>query len=61
MSEHGDVARQLDQRAVHHLHRHWPQLDDVLRRLHCLAERRKVADAERLVFRQRRQFQLDPA
>ena len=60
-AEHGDVARELDQRAVDHLDRHRPQLDDVLRRLHGLAEGGEVADAERLVLGQRRELQLDAA
>ena len=58
-AEHGDVARQLDQRAIDHLDGHGAQLDDVLRRLHRLAEGGEVADAERLVLRQRRKLQLD--
>ena len=58
-AEHGDVAGQLDQRAIHHLDRHGPELDDVLGRLHGLAEGGEVADAERLVLGQRRQLDLD--
>ena len=60
-AEHGDVAGELDQRAIHHLDRHGAQLDDVLRRLHGLAEGSEVADAQRLVLRQRRQLQLQAA
>ena len=60
-AEHGDVARELDQRAVHHLDGDGPQLDDVLRRLHRLAEGGEVADAERLVLGDRRELQLDAA
>ena len=37
-TEHGDVAREPDQRAVNDLDRHGAELDDVLRRLHGLAE-----------------------
>ena len=60
-AEHGDVAGELDQRAVDHLDGDGTELDDVLRRLHRLAEGGEVADAERLVLRQRRQLQLDAA
>ncbi len=49
-AEHRDVARELDQRAIDHLDGHGTQLDDVLRRLHRLAEGGEVADAERFVL-----------
>ena len=57
--EHGDVARQLDQGAVDQLDGDGTELDDVLGRLHRPAERREMADAERLVARLRRQLQRD--
>jgi hypothetical protein len=59
-AEHGDVARQLDQGAVDHLHRHRPQPDDVLGGLHGLSEGGEMADAQHLVPGQRRQLQFDP-
>jgi hypothetical protein len=58
-AEHGDVAGEFDQCAIHHLHRDGTELDDVLGRLHRLPEGGEMADAERLVLRKRREFQLD--
>ena len=60
-AEHGDVARELDQRAVDHLDGDGAELDDVLGRLHGLAEGGEVADAERLVLGQRRELQFEAA
>ncbi len=59
--ERGIAARQFDHRVVDQLDRRGLQLDDVLRRLHRLVKRREMADAQSLVFRQRRQPQLDAA
>ena len=53
------AARQFDHRVVDQLNRGRLQLDDVLRRFHRLVESREVADAEGLVFRQRRQLEFD--
>src|SRR4029079_10668454 len=55
------LARELDHGAVHELYRHGTELHDMLRRLHGLAERRKVTDAEGFVFRQWRELQADAA
>ena len=60
-AEHGDVAGELDQRAVDHLDGDGAQLDDVLRRLHGLAETDEVADAQRLVFGDGRELQFQAA
>ena len=60
-AEHGDVAGELDQRAIDHLDGDGAELDDVLRRLHGLAEGGEVADAERLVLGQRGELQFEAA
>ncbi len=53
------ATRKIDHRAVDQFHRCGFQLDDVLRRLHRLVERREMTHAQRLVSRQRRQFQFE--